>query len=154
MHSFMQDAPQFILQLYILAKRPPTSKTQNDYILTGEWRLSNDSHQGCYSESNQFLFFFFQIVVVIQVVSSLSSLISLSWSLMSYQRVLRYATPDKPQLSVGGASSLFFWHTFQVTARVIALALFATAYKQHVFVLIVAHWTLMTSWILAQVTRT
>ena len=91
---------------------------------------------------------------MIQVVSSLSSLISLSWSLMSYQRVLRYATPDKPQLSVGGASTLFFWHTFQVTARVIALALFATAYKQHVFVLIVAHWTLMTSWILAQVTCT
>lgn len=70
---------------------------------------------------------------------------------MTYQRVLRYATPDKPQLSVGGSSALFFWHTFQVTARVIALALFATAFKQHVFVLIVAHWTLMTGWILAQV---
>ena len=35
MHSFMQDAPQLILQLYILAKRPPNSKSQNDYIITG-----------------------------------------------------------------------------------------------------------------------
>ena len=35
MHSFMQDAPQLILQLYILAKRPPQSKTENDYIITG-----------------------------------------------------------------------------------------------------------------------
>ena len=34
--SFMQDAPQLILQLYILAKRPPQTKTENDYIITGE----------------------------------------------------------------------------------------------------------------------
>lgn len=35
-HSFMQDAPQLILQIYILAKRPPESKTEHDYIVTGK----------------------------------------------------------------------------------------------------------------------
>lgn len=40
MHSFMQDAPQLILQLYILAKRPPQSTTGNDYIITGNYHSS------------------------------------------------------------------------------------------------------------------
>ena len=39
MSSFMQNAPQLILQLYILAKRPPESKTENDYIITGDTLL-------------------------------------------------------------------------------------------------------------------
>ena len=36
MQSFMQDAPQLILQLYILARRPPVSNTEFDYIVTGD----------------------------------------------------------------------------------------------------------------------
>lgn len=36
MHSFMQDAPQLALQIYILAKRPAaTNKSERDYIITG-----------------------------------------------------------------------------------------------------------------------
>lgn len=35
MQSFMQDAPQLILQLYILARRPPVANTEYDYIITG-----------------------------------------------------------------------------------------------------------------------
>lgn len=36
MHSFMQDAPQLILQIYILAKRPPSvGNSETDYIITG-----------------------------------------------------------------------------------------------------------------------
>lgn len=89
--------------------------------------------------------------VLVQSFSALTSLLSLSWSLVSYQKTLRYAIPDKPQLSVGGAATLFLWHTGQVTARVMALALFANAFKMHVFILLAAHWALMTSWILGQV---
>lgn len=88
---------------------------------------------------------------MVQSFSALTSLLSLSWSLVSYQRTLRYAMLDKPQLSVGGAATLFLWHTGQVTARVVALALFANAFKLHVFILIAAHWAVMTSWILGQV---
>ena len=36
MHSFLQDAPQLALQIYILAKRPSATKTQRDYIITGK----------------------------------------------------------------------------------------------------------------------
>ncbi|XP_032792295.2 XK-related protein 7 isoform X1 [Daphnia magna] len=125
MHSFMQDAPQLILQLYILAKRPPQSTTGNDYIIT----------------------------VLVQSVSSLSSLMALAWSLTSYQRTLRYAVPDKPQMSVGGSASTFLWHTFQVASRVLALALFANAFKQEVFIALGGHWALMIVWILAQRTN-
>lgn len=89
--------------------------------------------------------------VLVQSFSALTSLLSLSWSLVSYQKTLRYAMPDKPQLSVGGAASIFLWHTGQVMARVIALALFAKEFKVYVFILLGAHWALMTSWILGQV---
>lgn len=87
-----------------------------------------------------------------QSISSVTSLTSMAWSLTSYQRTLRYAMPDKPQMSVGGSASIFLWHTFQVASRVLALALFANAYKLEVFVLLAAHWALMTVWVLAQVT--
>lgn len=76
---------------------------------------------------------------------------SLAWSLTSYQRTLRYAVPDKPQMSVGGSATTFLWHTFQVAARVLALALFANAFKQEVFIVVGGHWALMIVWILAQV---
>lgn len=145
MHSFLQDAPQLILQLYILAKRPPASKTDNDYIITGDF-LKN-----MYIYFKRVLNGPLKILVLVQSFSALTSLLSLSWSLVSYQRTLRYAMLDKPQLSVGGAATLFLWHTGQVTARVVALALFANAFKLHVFILIAAHWAVMTSWILGQV---
>ena len=97
---------------------------------------------------------FFKIVsaaVLVQSFSSLTSLLSIGWSLAGYQRTLRYAMPDKPQMSIGGSATIFFWHTFQVASRVIALALFANAYKLEVFILTGGHWALMTIWILAQV---
>jgi hypothetical protein len=34
----MQDAPQLILQIYILARRPPHT-TEKDYIITGNYSL-------------------------------------------------------------------------------------------------------------------
>lgn len=89
--------------------------------------------------------------MLVQSVSSVSSLLSLAWSLTSYQRTLRYAAPDKPQMSVGASATTFLWHTFQVAARVIALALFGNAYKLEVFILLGVHWALMTVWVLAQV---
>lgn len=146
MHSFMQDAPQLILQLYILAKRPPESKSENDYIITG--KLHNLSNFQLWA-MNQF--FIASATVLVQSFSSLTSLLSLAWSLTCYQRTLRYAMPDKPQMSVGGSATLFSWHTCQVAARVLALALFANAYKQEVFIVLGGHWALMTIWILAQV---
>lgn len=39
MHSFMQDAPQLILQIYILARRPPQTHSENDYIITGTFKF-------------------------------------------------------------------------------------------------------------------
>jgi hypothetical protein len=59
--------------------------------------------------------------------------------------------PDKPQMSVGGSATTFLWHTFQVASRVIALALFASVYKQEVFIALGGHWALMIIWILLQV---
>lgn len=88
---------------------------------------------------------------MVQVFSSFTSLLSLAWSLTSYQRILRYASPEKPQMSVGGSATTFLWHTFQVASRVLALALFANVYRQEVFLLLGGHWALMTVWILAQV---
>lgn len=54
-------------------------------------------------------------------------------------------------MSVGGSATTFLWHTFQVAARVLALALFANVFRTEVFILLGGHWALMTVWILAQV---
>lgn len=42
------------------------------------------------------------------------------------------------------------WRTFTITARVIALALFASQYKWRVFAVIGGHWLLMTVWLVWQ----
>ena len=143
MHSFLQDAPQLALQIYILAKRPSATKTERDYIITGkslvpEFVLSR-------------IWFDFFATVFVQCFSSLTSLVSLGWSLTSYQRTVRYSMPHKPQISVGGSASLFLWHVFQVASRVLALSLFANEYKMEVFIVLGVHYAVMTAWILAQV---
>ena len=83
--------------------------------------------------------------------SALISLGSLSLALTSYQRILRYAMLDKPNLSFGGQIFYFLWQSCAIASRVIALALFATQFKLVVFIGVGVHWAVMTLWIILQV---
>ena len=61
----------------------------------------------------------------ILVISIVSSLCSVAWSLVVYHRSLRFTFPDKKNLHWKGGILQFLWHFSSISARVIALSLFA-----------------------------
>ena len=62
----------------------------------------------------------------------------------------RYTYPDKKNIRCGGSVLQFLWHFSSISARVLALSLFATAFPRWVGPVCAAHVLLMTTWILAQ----
>ncbi|CAG2184275.1 unnamed protein product, partial [Oppiella nova] len=66
--------------------------------------------------------------VVAQIVAVLASLVSLSWSLVSYHRALRLSLPDKANMTWPGITVQFIWRFFSIASRVLALALFASEF--------------------------
>ncbi|KAJ1076890.1 hypothetical protein K5549_017454, partial [Capra hircus] len=77
-----------------------------------------------------------------------ASLVSLAWTLASYQKVLRDSRDDKRPLSYKGAVAQVLWHLFAIAARSLAFALFASVYKLYFGIFIVAHWCVMTFWVI------
>ncbi|KAG5201780.1 hypothetical protein JEQ12_004543 [Ovis aries] len=77
-----------------------------------------------------------------------ASLVSLAWTLASYQKVLRDSRDDKQPLSYKGAVAQVLWHLFAIAARSLAFALFASVYKLYFGIFIVAHWCVMTFWVI------
>ncbi|CAO2578268.1 XK-related protein 7 [Lemmus lemmus] len=77
-----------------------------------------------------------------------ASLVSLAWTLASYQKVLRDSRDDKRPLSYKGAVAQVLWHLFTIAARTLAFALFASVYKLYFGIFIVAHWCIMTFWVI------
>jgi hypothetical protein len=137
---FMESAPQLVLQIYILIRDPQAAKisgTNNDG--------GSDPVEG--EETNQFLKY------TLLIVSVVSSLISLAWSLVVYHRSLRYTYPNKKNLDCLGSIFQFLWHFSSITARVIALSLFASVYQQWIGVVCLIHWAMMSAWVISQRTQ-
>ena len=91
--------------------------------------------------------------VIGQTLGCLTSLCSLAWSLVSYQRALRMSLDEKANLSYTALVLMFFWHVFIIASRVLALALFAAQFTFWVAVLAGAHFFIMLLWILWQRTQ-
>ncbi|KAH7972047.1 hypothetical protein HPB52_005818 [Rhipicephalus sanguineus] len=123
LESFMQSAPQLVLQLYILCDR---------YGL----RMHADT-----------------FTVAAQLGSVGSSLFELCWSLASYHRALRRSVPDKHNMSRTGSALQFLWRLGTVASRAGALALFASQYKYWLLPACIGHWGVMTVWVMHQGTR-
>ena len=68
-------------------------------------------------------------------------------------RQCRYTYHDKKNIGAVGSLCQFVWHFTSITARVLALSLFASAYPKAVFVVIAGHWAAMTAWVVSQRTR-
>lgn len=90
---------------------------------------------------------------ILQVMSITSSLISISWSLVSYSKSLRISLPNKIPMTYISIVVMFLWEFFSVTARMIALALFTSAFVRHIGLVCVIHWAIMTSWIVSMQTN-
>lgn len=84
--------------------------------------------------------------------SIVASLISLSWSLVSYLRILRMSLPTKVNMSWPGTIVHFFWRLFMIASRVLALALFASQFTYYIGIVCLSHWLVMFLWIISMKT--
>ena len=74
-------------------------------------------------------------------------MISIAWSLVAYHRILRRSLKHKEDMTIPGLVIQFLWLFFVISARVLALALFASQFQIWVFVVIGIHWVAMVTWI-------
>lgn len=133
---FMESAPQLVLQIYILIRDPLSIKLNEQRLI------------GATSKEADVI-----IKSTILVVSVVSSLVSLAWSLVVYHRSLRYTYPEKNNLNWSGSVMQFLWHFLSITARVIALSLFASIYPKWIGPACIAHWLIMSTWVVSQRTQ-
>ncbi|XP_008317770.2 XK-related protein 7-like [Cynoglossus semilaevis] len=87
-------------------------------------------------------------VLPLQGISASASLISLAWMISSYQKVLRDSRDDKLPMTYKAVVVQILWHFFTIGARALAFALFASVFQLYFGIFIVAHWCIMTFWII------
>ncbi|XP_066524395.1 XK-related protein 6 [Hoplias malabaricus] len=83
----------------------------------------------------------------LQCVSLLASLLSLSWVLASYHKLLRDSRDDKKSMSYRGALIHIIWRLFTIFSRVLSFALFASIFHIYFGIFVVVHWCAMAFWI-------
>lgn len=66
----------------------------------------------------------------------------------SYQKVLRDSRDDKLPMTYKAVIVQILWHLFTIGARTLAFALFASVFQLYFGIFIVAHWCIMTFWII------
>ena len=74
--------------------------------------------------------------------SAIVSIISLSWAIVSYSKVLRLCLNSKTP-SVCGYAFEIFYRLLLVASRVVVLVLFASAFKYYIFVVVFGHTMVM-----------
>ncbi|CAB1455089.1 unnamed protein product [Pleuronectes platessa] len=87
-------------------------------------------------------------VLPLQGLSASASLMSLAWMISSYQKVLRDSRDDKLPMAYKAVIVQILWHLFTIGARTLAFALFASVFQLYFGIFIVAHWCIMTFWII------
>ena len=95
---------------------------------------------------------FFTISVVMQCLGLGTSLFTLSTVLVSYHKSLRLSQPSKAKMKFCGMLGQFLWCLFTISARVTALAVFASQFKYWVFLVVGLHWLAMLVWVVRQQT--
>lgn len=153
--SFMESAPQLVLQIYILLKDPHAGRVFPAKVARGDVAgvlAAAPTHPAFEAAetvdiatgANPYL------KLSLLAISVTCSLVSLAWSLVVYHRSLRYTYPTKANISLLGTLFQFLWHFCSITARVLALSLFATAVPLWIGPLCAAHWLVMASWVVYQ----
>ena len=78
--------------------------------------------------------------------SAVMSIISLSWAIVSYSQTLRLCLSYKG-MSLCGYCFQIWYRLFMVASRVVVLVLFASAFRQYIFVFIFGHIAAMFAWL-------
>ncbi|XP_035668056.1 XK-related protein 4-like [Branchiostoma floridae] len=75
-----------------------------------------------------------------------TSLASLSVALVSYHKSLREALPDADRITYTGVVLWVLWRLCTVTARVVAISLFASQFHWYTFAILGGHFIIMFVW--------
>lgn len=86
-------------------------------------------------------------------VAAACSLVSVIWAILAYSKSLRDFRKQGYVLSAAGLFFQVLWRISVVSSRVVAMVLFASYFKQWLFVAVGAHWIIMTMWLICQRTR-
>ncbi|XP_055042239.1 XK-related protein 6b [Misgurnus anguillicaudatus] len=84
----------------------------------------------------------------LQCVSAVASLLSLSWVLASYHKLLRDSRDDKKSMSYRGALVHLMWRFFTISSRALSFALFASVFHLYFGIFVVLHWCAMAFWVI------
>ena len=127
MESFLESAPQVVLQLYILVvlKQPPLW-----YLIITPISI---------------------LVSIMSLALSVADYISASKDVTHYDPAPN--KEKKPRLSWLGYFAVIFWHFFMILARGLAFSLFATVYGPYVLVMAGVHYLIMVYWMYWQKAR-
>ncbi|XP_063608644.1 XK-related protein 6-like [Penaeus indicus] len=121
--SLLQDAPQLILQLYIMAQTIPAQALQGEISQT----------------------------LMFQILSVAASLVAMSWSVSSFSRSTRLSEPTLGNLSPAGLLVLTLGHFCSIAPQVLCFALFSTKYMIIFVVVISCHWLAASFFVIVQV---
>ncbi|XP_016132838.1 XK-related protein 6b [Sinocyclocheilus grahami] len=84
----------------------------------------------------------------LQCVSAVASLLSLSWVLASYHKLLRDSRDDQKSMSYRGALVHLLWRFFTISSRALSFALFASVFHIYFGIFVVLHWCAMAFWVI------
>ncbi|XP_056120464.1 XK-related protein 6b [Rhinichthys klamathensis goyatoka] len=84
----------------------------------------------------------------LQCVSVIASLLSLSWVLASYHKLLRDSRDDQKSMSYRGALVHLLWRLFTISSRALSFALFASVFHLYFGIFVVLHWCAMAFWVI------
>ncbi|XP_014778597.1 XK-related protein 4 [Octopus bimaculoides] len=147
------------LETFRYGIKSKTTQSKDDHIYYNKWMLRESADARmlglfeCFMESAPQLTLQLHILVVdptttlgpLKIINLLSSWITISWSLTSYHRALRFVLKDK-SLSLCASVTYFMWRIFEVGPRIIIISMFMTEYYYWVAVLLSLHWILVFSW--------
>lgn len=120
--SMVQDAPQLILQLYIMTNTVPAQALQGQISQT----------------------------LIMQLLSVAASLVAMAWSVASFSKATRLAEASIGNLSPAGLLLLSLAHFCSIAPQVLCFALFSSKYLIEFLVIVSCHWVATSTLVLVQ----
>ncbi|KAL7289115.1 hypothetical protein TKK_0017061 [Trichogramma kaykai] len=92
----------------------------------------------------------FSLMTLHQIISIISSFISLAWAMVSYHRSIRMAQVDKRNINFAGSVIQFLWHLLITTSRIACVSAVAVYSSMAVILACFFHWLGMTMWVVTE----
>lgn len=150
LHAFCEAAPMLLLQLYILITIQQEEETQLIQPGIPLQSLSSSQitpvivQQPTITQQHQLRTF-----KDLNIVSCVLSLFSVCWALASFSKNVRVQNVHRLVLTWLGVIFQFAWRLGTVISRVSALIVYASVYKQWIFLVIILHWMSMFFWLIS-----